>query len=123
MTTSMLYLFTFSIILFNVGGFLLDNSQNAGGPVASTHQYLTLSEFYEEKKIQQQESEHQHQETNKLRHDVDKNLALLTTQLQQKFDSLQQRLVDEGKCNETQQNMRVLQEKYISLENNYKKLQ
>ncbi|CAC5421370.1 unnamed protein product [Mytilus coruscus] len=118
-----MYLFTFSIVLSSVGGFLLDNSQNIGGPVASSNRYLTLSEFYEEKKLQQQESDLLQQQTIKLRHDVDKNFALLTTQLQQKFDSLQQSLIDEGKLNETKQTMFLLQEKYQTLEQNYKRLQ
>ncbi|CAC5421385.1 unnamed protein product [Mytilus coruscus] len=75
------------------------------------------------KKLQQQDSERLQQETNKLRHDVDTNLALLTTQLQQKFDFLQKSLVDEGKLNETKQNMLLLQEKYQTLEHNYNRLQ
>ncbi|VDI60587.1 Hypothetical predicted protein [Mytilus galloprovincialis] len=119
----MLHLLAFSIIVSNVGGFLLDNSPNIGGQVTSTNQYLTLSEFYEEKKLQQQESEHLQQQTNKLRHDVDRNLALLMTQLQQKFDSLQKSIVDEGKLNETKQNMLLLQQKYQTLEHNYNRLQ
>ncbi|CAC5421382.1 unnamed protein product [Mytilus coruscus] len=75
------------------------------------------------KKLQQQESDLLQQQTIKLRHDVDKNLALLTTQLQQKFDSLQKSLVHEGKLNETKQNMLLLQQKYQTLENNYNRLQ
>ena len=107
------------LLLPGVNGFLLDTPQGNGGS-STTNQYLTLSKFYEEMKFQQEEV---HRDTTKLRHDTDNSLALLTTQLQQKFDLLDKKLVEIEGLNQTIPDFHNLEQKYIQLEQKYLKVE
>lgn len=107
-------------LLLSVGGFLLDKTQNVGGQNAFPGHYLTVSSYFEEKKLQQQDMLRQRQDTDRLRHDMDQNLALLASQLQQKFDILEQNRVDEVKLNKTKEDLLLYTEqKYQTLEQNH----
>ncbi|CAC5400069.1 unnamed protein product [Mytilus coruscus] len=110
-------------LLLSVEGFLLDKPQNVGGKTVLSGQYLTVSSYFEEKKLQQQEMLRQRQDTDKLRHDMDQNLALLASQLQQKFDILDQNRVDEVKLNKTKEDLLLYTEqKYQTLEQKHNDL-
>lgn len=114
------------IFLPFVHGFLLNNQQSNGSQTLPTNQYMTLSKFYEEEKRLQQDTSSLRQnlllETTTLRHDMDNSLALLTTQLQQKFDLLDKKLADIEKKNESYQDSSILEKKYEALEKNYNNL-
>ncbi|VDI62883.1 Hypothetical predicted protein [Mytilus galloprovincialis] len=114
------------IFLPFVHGFLLNNQQSNGGQNLPANQYMTLSKFYEEEKRLQQDTaslrQNLFQETTTLRHDMDNSLALLTTQLQQKFDLLDKKLADIEKKNKTSQDLSNLEQKYEALEQNYNNL-
>ncbi|XP_071181352.1 uncharacterized protein [Mytilus edulis] len=106
------------ILLGAVNSFLLDTPQGQ----TTSNQYLSLSKFYEEIKLQEQKS-------TLLRHDMDNSLNLLTTQLQQKFDLLDKKLAEIERQNETipvavnlEQRFTQLEQKYLNLEQNYNTL-
>ncbi|CAG2190466.1 unnamed protein product [Mytilus edulis] len=109
-------------LLLSVESFLVDKPQNVGGQPVLSGQYLTVTTYFEDKKLQQQETLRQRQDTDKLRHDTDQKLALLASQLQQKFDNLEQTLVDERKLNKTKEDLLLLEQKYHTLEQNHKYL-
>ncbi|XP_071181360.1 coiled-coil domain-containing protein 110-like [Mytilus edulis] len=118
----------FFILLASVNSFLLDNPQGNGGTV-TTNQYLTLSKFYAEMELQQKDTANAHQETLKLRHDMENSFALLTTQLQQKFDRLDKKLEETERQNQTildavdlKQKYTELEKKYLNLEQNFNTL-
>lgn len=118
----------FFILLASVDSFLLDNPQENGG-TATNDQYLTLSKFYAEMALQQKDTTNAHEETQKLRHDMDNSFALLTTQLQHKFDRLDEKLEELERQNETildtlnlKQKYTELERKYLNLEQNYNTL-
>ncbi|VDI23361.1 Hypothetical predicted protein [Mytilus galloprovincialis] len=110
------------LLLASAYSFLLDNPQGNGG-TAITNQYLTLSKFYEEMKLQQADTANVHRETIKLRHDTDNSLTLLTTQLQQKFDLLDKKLAEIAKPNDSNSDFVNLEQKYIQLERKYSNLE
>lgn len=101
-----------------VRGFLLDTQKPGIEQTGTVHQYLTVSEFYDEKKLLQQETERNHQNSVQLRHDMDKSLAVLTSQLLLRFEALERSLREDGKLNETKQDFILLEQKYTSLEQN-----
>ncbi|XP_063442070.1 uncharacterized protein LOC134722382 [Mytilus trossulus] len=112
-----------SIKVYDSESFKQNQQQPSGSGVQSVvaNQYLTVAEFYEEKKTQQLTTEHLHSETeqarhetDKLRHDTDKTINLLTTQIQEKFDEFEKRM------NFT--NISQLEERYRNLEKNYTEL-
>lgn len=109
----------YCLLLPAVNGFLLDTPQGNGGS-STTNQYLTLSKFYEEMKFQQEKV---HRDTTELRHDTDNSLALLTTQMQQKFDLLDKKLAEIEGLNQTIPDFHNLEQKYIQLEQKYLKVE
>ncbi|CAG2185915.1 unnamed protein product [Mytilus edulis] len=100
-------------------GFLLDNPQGNAGQSLPANQYLTISKFVEEKTLLQQKVE---TDTTTLRHDMDTALALLTTQLKQKFDLMDAKITDKEAQNKTNQALVTLQQKYQALEQTYHNL-
>ncbi|CAG2225378.1 unnamed protein product [Mytilus edulis] len=87
------------------------------------NQFMTLSKFMEEEKRLQQKMENLQQDTTLLRHDMDNSFVVLSAQLQQKLDLLDQKLADIDKNNVTNQDVLKLMEKNKVLEQNYYKLQ
>ncbi|XP_071127388.1 chromosome partition protein Smc-like [Mytilus edulis] len=118
----MFILISICSLLLSVESFLVDKPPNVGGQPVLSGQYLTVTTYFEDKKLQQQETLRQRQDTDKLRHDTDQKLALLASQLQQKFDNLEQTLVDERKLNKTKEDLLLLEQKYHTLEQNHKYL-
>lgn len=110
------------ILLASAYSFLLDNPQGNGGTTI-TNQYLTISKFYEEMKLQQADTTNVRQETIKLRHDTDTSLTLLTSQLQQKFDLLDKKLAEIERQNNSNSDFVNLEHKYIQLEQKYLNLE
>ncbi|VDI41045.1 Hypothetical predicted protein, partial [Mytilus galloprovincialis] len=108
----MRYIFVL-VVLPLVFGFLLNTiNQN------STNQFITASEFFAAKSGLQNGIEESRHETNDLRHDVDKKIMVLTSQVQQMFDSLQHQIPQK----ETNQSDEIVQ-KYQELSENYTALQ
>lgn len=91
-------------------GFLLDTKT----PQNLSSQFITASEFFAAKTGLQNGIEESRYETNDLRHDVDRKLVVLTSQVQQMFESLQQQILKK----ETNQSDEILQ-KYQELSENY----
>lgn len=91
-----------SIILASVGGFRLDGNIPNG-----QHQYLTLSEFYDNKNQQQHDTAELRHETEEIRHKMEqlkndnaKTLAFLMSQLQQRFSDIQKNVTAAYQYNE-----------------------
>ncbi|VDI22603.1 Hypothetical predicted protein [Mytilus galloprovincialis] len=95
--------------------FLLDGTPNNGGQTQTNNQFLTLSEFLQEKKTLQLETE-------SLRHDLDKTISLLTKQLKQKFDLLDHKVEENSKKNDTYLDY-VPMDMYLALEQKFNQLQ
>ncbi|VDI44287.1 Hypothetical predicted protein [Mytilus galloprovincialis] len=103
-------------------GFLLDN-QNVGGQTTGNQQYLTVSEFYHVKTDLQDGLVD-------LRHDTDNKLVLLSSQLQQMFNSFKQEIADnnsrsddlENKYRDLLQSHTVLKHDFDALKNKYTEL-
>lgn len=112
----------FFILFTSVNSFLL-NQQGNGGQTSPANQYMTLSKFMEEEKRLQQKMENLQQDTTLLRHDMDNSFIVLSDQLQQKLDLLDQKIADIDKNNVTNQDVLKLMEKHKVLEENYNKLQ
>ncbi|VDI23358.1 Hypothetical predicted protein [Mytilus galloprovincialis] len=110
------------LLLASAYSFLLENPQGNGGTTI-TNQYLTISKFYEEMKLQQADTANVHRETIKLRHDTDNSLTLLTSQLQQKFDLLDKKLAEIARHNDSNSDFINLEQKYIQLEQKYSNLE
>ncbi|XP_071124103.1 interaptin-like [Mytilus edulis] len=116
-------LFLYFILVPFIHGFLLDNQQSGNGQTIANGQFLTASEFYEEIKLRDQATERLRQDTSLWQHQINKNLALLSSQLQQKFHTLEQTLSADQMLNETKHDLELLEKRYHLLEENYKKLQ
>ncbi|CAG2192109.1 unnamed protein product [Mytilus edulis] len=116
-------LFLVVILVPFIHGFLLDNQPSGNGQSIANGQILTTSKFYEEIKLRDQATERLRQDTSLWQHQINTNLALLTSQLQQKFDTLEQTLSPDQMLNETRNDLELLEKKYQLLEENYKKLQ
>lgn len=95
-------------------GFLLDTRN----PQNSSHQFITASEFFAAKSGLQNGIEEN-------RHDIDRKLMLLTSQVQQMFDSLQQQIPqqDTNRSNEIVQKYQELSENYTALQKQFDVLQ
>ncbi|CAC5405101.1 unnamed protein product [Mytilus coruscus] len=92
------------LLIINCRGFLLDTGK---GQTSSSGQFLSESEFLEAKKLL-------NQEINDLRRDTDKTIALLTTQLKNKFDILEQKVANVDNNGTNQNNMPT--KEYLVLE-------
>ncbi|CAC5389204.1 unnamed protein product [Mytilus coruscus] len=106
-------------------GFLLDkNVQSTGGIIPSNNQYLTVSQFYEEKKEQRHMTTELRHDTDQLRNDMEQTFALMTSQFQKQLEILEQKIRSDG-CshNETSQNINLLEQKYRDLGQNYRDLE
>ncbi|CAC5406330.1 unnamed protein product [Mytilus coruscus] len=96
------------LLIQNVHGFLLDGPTNGGKQTTANSQFLTETEFLQAKNLLKQN-------TDDLRHDMDKTFALMTSQLKSKFDLVETKLAEVDKRNETNNDC-VSMEKYIALE-------
>ncbi|VDI79915.1 Hypothetical predicted protein [Mytilus galloprovincialis] len=94
-------------------GFLLNGPTNGGKQTTGNTQFLTNTEFLQAKQVLKQD-------TDDLRHDMDKTFALMTSQLKSKFDLLEIKLAEVDKRNETS-NGCVSMEKYLALERSKRK--
>lgn len=118
-----------SIILASVGGFQLDGNIPNG-----QHQYLTLSEFYDNQNQQQHDTAELRHETEEIRHKMEqlkndnvKTLSFLMSQLQQRFSDIQKNVTAayqynelwELKYRELQENNTNLQTRFNDLEVKY----
>ncbi|CAG2235720.1 unnamed protein product [Mytilus edulis] len=117
MTSIASYLYL-SIILTSVGGFLLD-----GNTATGQKQYLTLSEFYENKNEQQHETDEIRHKMEQMKNDNAKTLALLSSQLQQKFIEIQNNITAASQYNETARLTELWELKYHELQKNNTELQ
>lgn len=109
------------LFFVHANGFLLDNSGSTSGQPGISNQYVTASEF-------EKQTLARHQENEQLRLFVNKALAVLTSQMQQNFDSLEQKLMkSENQSSASQysleQKFNDLEHKYMALERKYTKLQ
>ncbi|CAC5425115.1 unnamed protein product [Mytilus coruscus] len=105
----------FVLVVFPLAfGFLLDTRN----PQNSSSQFITASEFFAAKSGLQNGIEEN-------RHDVDRKLLLLTSQVQQMFDSLQQQIPqkDTNRSDEKVQKYKELSENYTALQKRFDLLQ
>ncbi|VDI63477.1 Hypothetical predicted protein [Mytilus galloprovincialis] len=116
-------LFLYVILVPFIHGFLLDNQPSGNGQTIANGQILTTSKFYEEIKLRDQATERLRQDTSLWQHQINTNLALLTSQLQQKFNTLEQTLSADQMRNETKHDLELLEKRYHLLEENFNKLQ
>ncbi|CAC5360527.1 unnamed protein product [Mytilus coruscus] len=102
-------------------GFLFDTRN----PQNSSNQFITASEFFEAKSGLQNGIEETRYEANDLRHDVDRKLMLLTSQVQQMFDSLQQQIPQKetNRSDEIEQKYQELSQNYTDLQKRFDLLQ
>ncbi|CAC5426253.1 unnamed protein product [Mytilus coruscus] len=101
----------FPILLFliqNVYGFLLNGPTTGGKQTAANNQFLTETEFLQPKQVLKQN-------TDDLRHDMDKIFALMTSQLKSKYDLFETQLAEVDKRYETK-NDSFSVDKYLALE-------
>lgn len=109
-------------MFLSVNAFLLKSSNQLNSTreqlVSSTH-YITVSRFLEAQKQQHLNIEEQHRNSETFRKSVDETFALLTTQLQDKFDYFERKLCNDVKRNETCSAVDKLEKKLLELENNY----
>jgi hypothetical protein len=105
----MLFLVLILSNIFCLRGFLLDtnNPQNHEGQTSG--QYLKTTDYFDDQRLQQSK--------------LDRTLALLSAQIQQMFDSLEQKIYNNGVQNETSKPNDYWEQKYRALEDNYNKLQ
>ncbi|XP_071177278.1 uncharacterized protein [Mytilus edulis] len=109
-------LFPFFLVFLTVHGFLLDKSQNANGQLGTSNQYVTALEFLDETKSR-------HQEDEQIRHYVDKSLAVLSSQLEHKFNILEMKLVKCANQSDSNSSFESMELKYVELERKYNQLQ
>lgn len=118
-----------SICLSLGNGFLLEtNTQKADNLTGSNKQYVTLNEFYEEKKEQKYDLNVLSHKMERMKSDSEKTLTLLTSQIQQKLLSMENSFKVNGQKNETDelqqlhQINRELQSRFTKLQQNIKLL-
>lgn len=116
-----------SICLSLGNGFLLEtNTQKADNLTGSNKQYVTLNEFYEEKKEQKYDLNVLSHKMERMKSDSEKTLTLLTSQIQQKLLSMENSFKVNGQKNETDelqqlhQINRELQSRFTKLQQNIK---
>ncbi|VDH98347.1 Hypothetical predicted protein [Mytilus galloprovincialis] len=114
----------FPLFLFflHANGFLLDNSGSTSGQSGTSNQYVTSSVFFAESKAR-------HQGDEQLRLYVDQSLAILTSQLENKFDFVEQKLIkceNQSVHNQAYESLEQqfvdLERKYVDLERKYNQL-
>ena len=120
------------VLLPLIGGFLLNpqNPQPTGALTVTNNQYLTVTEFYEQVKEQRETIKHKHSETEQVRHeteqvrnDIDNSLAVLSSQIEQRFAGLEKQLNSNNKCNVTRQDYDNLEQQCKLLQQNNTNLQ
>lgn len=102
-------------------GFLLETN-TPGNQAAGNNHYLTLSEFYEAKKQEKYDFSVLRHQMEQMQLDSDKTLALLTTQVKEKFAALEKNTSGIKAENDTRE-LEKLQQKYRELEENNTKLE
>ncbi|XP_063448446.1 uncharacterized protein LOC134727979 [Mytilus trossulus] len=112
---AMKYLPMFFVFL-TANGFLLDKSQITIGQTGTSNHYITATEFLDETKAI-------HLEGQQLRRYVDKSLFVLTSELEQKFNILEQILIKCENQSVSNASYESLKHKYIGLERKYNQLQ
>ncbi|CAG2201220.1 unnamed protein product [Mytilus edulis] len=85
------------------------------GQKQTSNQFLTVSEFQQEKRTLQKDTE-------SLRRDLDRTVSLLTTQLKQRFDLLEDKVSENTKRNDTNLNY-IPMDRYLALEQKFNQLQ
>ncbi|CAC5424425.1 C1QL [Mytilus coruscus] len=101
-------------------GFLLETNTQANQAAGNNH-YLTISEFYEAKKQEKYDLTVLRHQMEQMKLDSDKTLALLTTQVTEKFTALEKSTLGTKVENDTRE-LDKLQGKYRELEENNTKL-
>ncbi|XP_063448250.1 uncharacterized protein LOC134727792 [Mytilus trossulus] len=109
-------LFPLFLVFLSSHGFLLDKTQSSSGQSGTQNQYVTASEFYGETKMRQLEDQ-------QLRRYVDNALAMLTSQLEHKFDALDQKLISGENQSVSSQAYESIHQKYTDLERKYTDLE
>ncbi|CAC5409420.1 unnamed protein product [Mytilus coruscus] len=110
------------LVLPVIHGFLLENNHSVVGQTKPSSPYLKISAFLDEKNRLQQATERIAQNTVQLRHDMDTNLAVLSSQLLQKFNVLEQKLGEVKQLDETQKELALIQHNHVTLEQKYNRL-
>ncbi|VDI51013.1 Hypothetical predicted protein, partial [Mytilus galloprovincialis] len=108
--------FSLFLVFLSAHGFLLDKTQSTSGQSGTSNQYVTASEFFDETKAR-------HLEDQQLRRYVDKALAVLTSQLEHKFDALDQKFLRGENQSVSIQVYESLEQKYTDLERKYTDLE
>ncbi|CAG2246178.1 unnamed protein product [Mytilus edulis] len=108
--------FPLFLVFLSAHGFLLDKTQSTSGQSGTSNQYVTASEFFDETKAR-------HLEDQQLRRYVDKALAVLTSQLEHKFDALDQKFLRGENQSVSSQVYESLEQKYTDLERKYTDLE
>ncbi|CAG2237428.1 unnamed protein product [Mytilus edulis] len=101
--------FPLFLAFLSAHGFLLDKTQSTSGPSGTSNQYVTFSDFFGETKTRQSEDQ-------LLRRYVDNALAVLTSQIQHKFDVLDQNILSGENQSVSSQAYASLEQKYTDLE-------
>ncbi|CAG2246734.1 unnamed protein product [Mytilus edulis] len=109
-------LLSFAFCIPPVHGFLLDKSQSISGQLGTSNQYVTSLEFLDETKVI-------HLESQQLRRYVDKSLAVLTSQLDNKFKFLEQKLVECENQSVPSHAYESLEQKFMELQHKYENLE
>ncbi|VDI63085.1 Hypothetical predicted protein [Mytilus galloprovincialis] len=101
--------FPFFLVFLSAHGFLLDKTQSTSGLSGTSNQYVTASELFGETKTRQLEDQ-------QLRRYIDNAFAVLTSQLEHKFDALDQKFIRCENQSVPSQANGTLEQKYIDLE-------
>ncbi|VDI10352.1 Hypothetical predicted protein [Mytilus galloprovincialis] len=109
---SSMQLFTFSLFFLHANGFLLDKSGSTSGQSGISNQYVTSSVFFAESKAR-------HQGDEQLRLYVDQSLSILTSQLEKKFDIVEQKLIKCENQSVHNQSYESLEQQFVDLERKY----
>ena len=104
--------FPFFLVFLSAHGFLLDKTQSTNGLSGTSNQYVTASELFGETKTRQLEDQ-------QLRRYIDNAFAVLTSQLEHKFDALDQKFIRCENQSVPSQANETLEQKYIDLERKY----
>ncbi|CAG2246177.1 unnamed protein product [Mytilus edulis] len=104
--------FPFFLVFLSAHGFLLDKTQSTSGLSGTSNQYVTASELFGETKTRQLEDQ-------QLRRYIDNAFAVLTSQLEHKFDALDQKFIRCENQSVPSQANETLEQKYIDLERKY----
>lgn len=108
--------FILVFVFLSVHGFLLDKTQSTSGQLGTSNQYVTSLEFLDETKAI-------HLDSQQLRRYVDKSLAVLTSQLDNKFGFLEQKLVECENQSVPSHAYESLEQKFMDLQRKYENLE